>query len=157
VSEQDDLIGDLIAEVARSTGIAISRDDPVIAVVLLNQIVLRRYLEEAVARAADAMRDATNDAVRQIQLRYCARPTFALARLERIDEQQVIYRLPRTQRDGTTALSLTPLELIDHLAAQLVHRLAATAAAPPSRPRRAGAPPCAQRPSPSGAMRLLTT
>jgi hypothetical protein len=48
--------------------------------------------------------------------RYCARPPFALERLERIDEQQVIYRPPRTQRDGTTALSLTPLELIDHLA-----------------------------------------
>jgi hypothetical protein len=51
------------------------------------------------------------------RLRYCARPPFALERLELIDEQQVIYRLPRTQRDGTTALSLTPLELIDHLAA----------------------------------------
>ncbi len=46
-----------------------------------------------------------------------ARPPFALERLELIDEQQVIYRLPRTQRNGTTALSLTPLELIDHLAA----------------------------------------
>ncbi len=46
-------------------------------------------------------------------LRYCARPPFALERLELIDEQQVIYRLPRTQRDGTTVLSLTPLELID--------------------------------------------
>jgi hypothetical protein len=33
-------------------------------------------------------------------LRYCARPPFALERLELIDEQQVIYRLPRTQRDG---------------------------------------------------------
>jgi hypothetical protein len=67
VSEQDDLIGDLIAEVARSHGVAISRDDPVVAVVLLNQIVLRRYLEETVAPAADAIRDATNDAVRQIE------------------------------------------------------------------------------------------
>jgi hypothetical protein len=81
-------------------------------------------------------------------LRYCARPTFALERLQRIDEQQVIYRLPRTQRDGTTVLSLTPLELIDHLAAQLVHTLAAAQAAPPSLPRRARAPPCVQRPSP---------
>ena len=50
-------------------------------------------------------------------LRDCARPPFALERLELIDEQQVIDRLPRTQRDGTTALTLTPLELIDHLAA----------------------------------------
>ena len=38
-------------------------------------------------------------------LRCCARPTFALERLELINEQQVIYRLPRTQRDGTTALT----------------------------------------------------
>jgi hypothetical protein len=67
VNEQDDLIGDLIAEVARSHGVAISRDDPVVAVVLLNQIVLRRYLEETVAPAADAIRDATNEAVRQIE------------------------------------------------------------------------------------------
>jgi hypothetical protein len=67
VSEQDDLIGDLIAEVARSHGVAISRDDPVVAVVLLNQIVLRRYLEETVAPAADAIRDATTEAVRQIE------------------------------------------------------------------------------------------
>lgn len=67
MSEQDDLIGDLIAEVARSHGVAISRDDPIVAVVLLNQIVLRRYLEETVAPAADAIREATNDAVRQIE------------------------------------------------------------------------------------------
>ena len=67
MSEPDDLIGDLIAEIARSHGVAISRDDPVIAVVLLNQIVLRRYLEETVAPAADAIRDATIEAVTQIE------------------------------------------------------------------------------------------
>lgn len=44
-NEQDDLIGDLIAEIARAHGVAISRDDPVVAAVLLNQIVLRRYLD----------------------------------------------------------------------------------------------------------------
>ena len=71
-------------------------------------------------------------------LRYCARAPFALERLERIDEQHVIYRLPRAQRDGSTVLSLTPLELIDHLAAQLVHRLAAAKATPPSLSRRSG-------------------
>ena len=32
-----------------------------------NQIVLRRYLEETVAPAADAIREATNEAVRQIE------------------------------------------------------------------------------------------
>lgn len=63
----NDLVGDLIAEVARTHGIAISRDDPVIAVVLLNQLVLRRYLEEAVAPVAAAIRDATRDAVSEIE------------------------------------------------------------------------------------------
>jgi hypothetical protein len=63
----DDLVGDLIAEVARTHGIAISRDDPVIAVVLLNQLVLRRYLEGTVAPAAAAIREATQEAVVEIQ------------------------------------------------------------------------------------------
>lgn len=63
----DDLIGDIIAEVARSHGVAISRDDPILAVVLLNQVVLRRYLEEVVAPTADAIRDATSESIRQIE------------------------------------------------------------------------------------------
>jgi len=63
----DDLIGDMIAEVARSHGMAICRDDPVVAVVLLNQVVLRRYLEETVAPAAAAIREATRDAIDQIE------------------------------------------------------------------------------------------
>ncbi|WPL14899.1 Putative transposase [Thiorhodovibrio litoralis] len=50
-------------------------------------------------------------------LRYCARPPFALERLELIDGERVIYRLPKPLRDGTTVLTLTPLEFIDHLAA----------------------------------------
>jgi len=63
----DDLIGDMIAEVARSHGVAICRDDPVVAVVLLNQVVLRRYLEETVAPVAVAIREATRDAIDQIE------------------------------------------------------------------------------------------
>jgi hypothetical protein len=31
-----------------------------------------------------------------------------------LDADHVVYRLPKPQRDGTTALTLTPLELIDH-------------------------------------------
>ncbi|MGA8054621.1 MAG: transposase [Burkholderiales bacterium] len=50
-------------------------------------------------------------------LRYCARPAFALERLEQVREQEFVYRLPRPQPDGTTQLRLTPLELIDRLAA----------------------------------------
>ena len=67
MNEQDDLIGDMIAEIARSHGVPISRGDPIVAVVLLNQLVLRHYLEETLAPVAGAIRDATKDAVRQIE------------------------------------------------------------------------------------------
>ena len=50
-------------------------------------------------------------------LRCCARPPFALERIEHVNEDRIVYRLPKPQRDGRTALSLTPLKLIDHLAA----------------------------------------
>jgi hypothetical protein len=46
-------------------------------------------------------------------LRDCARPPFAL---ELLYAESVIYSLPKSQRDATMALTLTPLELIDHLA-----------------------------------------
>ena len=67
-------------------------------------------------------------------LRYCARPPFALERIEQVNDERVVYRLPKPQRDGRTALSLTPLELIDHLVAQLESRLAAAAPSPPPLP-----------------------
>ncbi|MCP5004317.1 MAG: IS91 family transposase, partial [Planctomycetes bacterium] len=50
-------------------------------------------------------------------LRYCARPPFALERLEAIDAQRLIYHLSKPQPDGRTDLMLTPLELIERLAA----------------------------------------
>ena len=50
-------------------------------------------------------------------LRCCARPSFASERLTQVDAEQVTYRLPKLQPDGRTALSLTPLELLDRLAA----------------------------------------
>ena len=67
MSGKDDLIGDMIAEVARTHGVAISRDDPVLAVVLLNQVVLRRYLQEAVGPAVEAIQAATKDAIDQVE------------------------------------------------------------------------------------------
>ncbi len=67
MSGKDDLIGDMIAEVARSHGVAISRDDPVVAVVLMNQVVLRRYLEEAVGPATEAIQAATRDAIDRVE------------------------------------------------------------------------------------------
>ena len=47
----------------------------------------------------------------------CARPPFALERLEQVRDDQLVYRLPRPQPDGRSELRLTPLELIERLAA----------------------------------------
>ncbi len=59
-------------------------------------------------------------------LRYCARPPFALERLQALDEQRLLYELPKPRPDGCTVLHLTPLELIQRLAALIppprVHR-----------------------------------
>jgi hypothetical protein len=63
----DDLLGDIIAEVARCHGVAISRDDPILAVVLLNQALLRRYLEAVVMPTASAIRTATAGAIAQVE------------------------------------------------------------------------------------------
>jgi len=76
-------------------------------------------------------------------LRYCARPPFALERLELLDAERVVYRLAKPQRDGTTALTLTPLELIDHLAALIppprLHRHRYHGVLAPNSPLRAAA------------------
>ncbi len=58
-------------------------------------------------------------------LRYCARPPFALDRLEAAGGgasggERVVYRLPHPAPDGSTALSLTPLEFLERLAL-LIH------------------------------------
>jgi hypothetical protein len=60
-------------------------------------------------------------------LRYCARPPFALERLEQVGHDRLVYRFPKPQPDGRTELRLTPLELLDRLAALIppprLHRL----------------------------------
>jgi len=48
--------------------------------------------------------------------RYCTRPPLSPARLDRVDDDTLIYRLARPAHDGTTSVILTPLELIDRLA-----------------------------------------
>jgi len=40
-----------------------------------------------------------------------------LERLTQVNPERVVYRLPKPQSDGRTALSLRPLELLDRLAA----------------------------------------
>ena len=54
-------------------------------------------------------------------LRYCARPPFALERLEATGYgttggERIVYRLPHPAPGGGTALSLTPLEFLERLA-----------------------------------------
>jgi hypothetical protein len=54
---------------------------------------------------------------RERLLRYCARPPFALERIERIDEERILYHLPKPTPGGQTRLTLTPREFIGRLAA----------------------------------------
>ena len=67
MTEHDDLVGEIIAQVAREHGVALSRDDPILATVLLNQAILRRVLDQAVGPAVTAIEGATHDAVTHLQ------------------------------------------------------------------------------------------
>ena len=50
-------------------------------------------------------------------LRYCARPAFALERLREVDAQHLVYESVKPGPGGSVTLMLTPLELLDRLAA----------------------------------------
>jgi hypothetical protein len=50
-------------------------------------------------------------------LRYCARPAFALERLREIDAEHLVYESVKPGPGGGVSLMLTPLELIERLAA----------------------------------------
>jgi len=62
----EDLLGDVIAEVARTQGVALTRDDPILTVVTLNRVLLGRYVEEALVPATAAIRTAVQEAREQI-------------------------------------------------------------------------------------------
>jgi len=49
--------------------------------------------------------------------RYCARPSFALERLREIDAEHLVYESVKPGPGGSVSLMLTPLELIERLAA----------------------------------------
>ena len=74
-------------------------------------------------------------------LRYCARPPFAMERLEQLPDGQIVYRFPKPQPDGTTQVCLTPLELIERLAALIppprIHRHRYHGVLAPNSPQRA--------------------
>jgi len=61
--------------------------------------------------------EATDRAGRERLLRYCARPPFALDRLRELDREHLIYDPPQPGPSGSGPRRLTPLELLDRLAA----------------------------------------
>ena len=83
-------------------------------------------------------------------LRYCARPPFALQRLEQLPDGQLVYRFPKPQPDGTTQVRLTPLELIERLAALIppprIHRHRYHGVLAPNSPQRAQVTALARQP-----------
>ena len=50
-------------------------------------------------------------------LRYCARPAFALERLREIDTEHLVYGSVKPGPGGRVSVLLTPLQLLDRLAA----------------------------------------
>lgn len=50
-------------------------------------------------------------------LRYCARPPFSLEHRQQLDAEHLVYHCPKPRPDGPNDLALTPLELIDKIAA----------------------------------------
>lgn len=67
MTDQAALIDAIITEVARGRGTALSRDDPVIDVVLGSERVLRATLEQALPPLVHGLRDATVQATDEIE------------------------------------------------------------------------------------------
>ena len=76
--------------------------------------------------AASVRIEAADRAGRERLLRYCARPPFALERLRQLDGEQLSYDHPKAGPGGSGPQILTPLKLLDRLAAVVppprVHR-----------------------------------
>ena len=79
--------------------------------------------------------EGADRAGRERLLRYCARPPFALEHLHQHDAEHLLYDIAKPRPDGPRALVLTPLELIDKIAALVPP----PRMPPPSLLRRAGA------------------
>jgi hypothetical protein len=61
--------------------------------------------------------EAADRAGRERLLRYCARPPFALERLRELDRHLLLYDSAKPGPGGNHPLLLTPLELLDRMAA----------------------------------------
>ena len=70
--------------------------------------------------------EAVNRACRERLLPYCAQPPFALDRLRELDPERLLYASKKQGPGGNGPQILTPLELLDRLAALVpppsVHR-----------------------------------
>jgi hypothetical protein len=61
--------------------------------------------------------EATDRTGRERLLRYCARPPFALERLRELNPERLVYDHPKSGPGAGGALILTPIELLERLAA----------------------------------------
>jgi hypothetical protein len=61
--------------------------------------------------------EGTDRPVLERLLRYCARPVFALERWREIEAERLVYESIKPGPDGSVSAMLTPLELIERLAA----------------------------------------
>jgi len=81
-------------------------------------------------------------------LRYCARPAFALERLREIDSEHLVYESVKPGPGGSVSLMLTPMQLLDRLAALIPpprkHRHRYYGALAPNSPLRAAVTALAQ-------------
>ena len=97
--------------------------------------------------------EGADRAGRERLLRYCARPPFALDHLHQHDTAHLRYDIPKPRPDGPRALVLTPLELIDKVAALVppprVHRHRYYGVLAPNAPLRAAVTALAPLPVPA--------
>jgi hypothetical protein len=90
---------------------------------------------------------------RERLLRYCARPPYALEHLHQRDAEHLVYDIAKSRPDGPRALVLTPLELLDQIAALVppprVHRHRYYGVLAPNAPWRAAVTALAPVPAPA--------
>lgn len=97
---------------------------------LLRTMTRRGLLDRDDAQAMDAWEhgggfsldasvriEAEDRAGLQRLLRSCARPAFALERLHELDAEHLVYESAKPGPGGSVSVKLTPLELLDRLAA----------------------------------------
>ncbi len=62
----DAFLDEMIAEAAKTQGVVVKRDDPIMAAVLLNKAILERYLHQAIAPIQEAIAGAVTRAKKEV-------------------------------------------------------------------------------------------